>query len=97
MGNEIIDGTLWGNEKVSLNGETRELVEACKNLSIKQVPTITLTTKGDSSLGKLSELTLLGYKDSHTFLPKYEVRSRLPLNIIARILIDTYIILTTEC
>ncbi|MBM7587264.1 DNA-binding MurR/RpiR family transcriptional regulator [Bacillus pakistanensis] len=77
---------------VSLNGETKELVEACKNLKIQNISTITLTAGVDSSLAKLSEITLLGYKGSHSFFPDYEVRSRLPLQVISRIILDAYVI-----
>lgn len=77
---------------VSLSGETEELVEACKNLRINNISTITLTSKMDSSLARMSELILLGYKDSHSYFPEYEVRSRLPLQVISRILLDAYVI-----
>ncbi|GAA0447056.1 MAG: MurR/RpiR family transcriptional regulator [Bacillota bacterium] len=81
---------------VSLNGETPELVEACQNLNMRQVTTITLTTKVDSSLSRLSDMTLLGYKTDHSLFPEYEVRSRLSLNVIARILLDSYVIRTKK-
>ena len=77
---------------ISLNGETQELVEACKNFKIKSVSTITLTAGVDSTLAKLSEITFLGYKGSQSFFPDYEVRSRLPLQVISRILLDAYVI-----
>ena len=79
---------------ISLNGETSELVEACQNLSIRQVTTITLTTRVDSTLSKLSDMTLLGFKSDQSFFPEYEVRSRLSLNVISRILLDAYVIRT---
>ncbi|WP_054950840.1 MurR/RpiR family transcriptional regulator [Numidum massiliense] len=77
---------------VSLNGETIELVEACKNFKIKNISTLTLTTKVDSTLAKLSEMVLVGYKSAHSFFPDYEVRSRLPLHVLSRILLDAYVI-----
>ncbi|CQR46258.1 HTH-type transcriptional regulator GlvR [Paraliobacillus sp. PM-2] len=77
---------------VSLNGETEELVEACKNLNIKQITTMTLTCRMDSSLGLMSEMTFVGYKGGHSYFPDYEVRSRLPLSVISRILLDAYAI-----
>ncbi len=77
---------------ISLNGETAELVEACKNFKMKSISTITLTASVDSSLAKLSEITLLGYKGSQSFFPDYEVRSRLPLQVISRIILDAYVI-----
>jgi len=77
---------------ISLNGETEELVEAAKNLQIKGISVITLTTRVDSSLAKLSEIVLVGYKGNQSFFPEYEVRSRLPLNVLSRILLDSYVI-----
>ncbi len=87
--------SIEGNELaifISLNGETTELVEACKNLTIRQLTTITLTTRVDSTLSSMSEMTFIGFKGSHSYIPDYEVRSRLPLNVIARILLDAYAI-----
>lgn len=77
---------------VSLSGETIELVEACQNFKIKNISTVTLTTRMDSSLAKLSEIIFLGYKGEHSYFPDYEVRSRLPLQVISRILLDAYVI-----
>ncbi|MFD1449025.1 MurR/RpiR family transcriptional regulator [Oceanobacillus profundus] len=81
---------------ISLSGETLELVEACQNLNIKQVTTITLTTNVNSSLSRLSDMTLLGYKSDYSLFPEYEVRSRLSLNVIARVLLDAYVIRTNN-
>lgn len=77
---------------VSLSGETKELVDACLNLKMKSISTITLTAGVDSSLANLSEIVLLGYKGTQSFFPDYEVRSRLPLQVISRILLDAYVI-----
>ncbi len=81
---------------ISLSGETKELVEACQNLRMRQVTTISLTTNLDSSLSNLSDITLLGYKSDQSLFPEYEVRSRLSLNVIARILLDAYVIRTNR-
>ncbi|MDQ0178284.1 MurR/RpiR family transcriptional regulator [Bacillus chungangensis] len=77
---------------VSLNGETEELIEAAKNFKIKAISTITLTTRIDSHLAKLSEIILVGYKGDQSFFPEYEVRSRLPLQVLSRVLLDSYVI-----
>jgi len=77
---------------VSLNGFTEELVEACKNLKLTNVSTITITANVDSPLAELSEMVLVGYKSPHSYFPEYEVRSRLPLQVISRILLDAYAI-----
>lgn len=37
-------------------------------------------------------MTLVGYKGEQSFFPDYEVRSRLSLHVIARILLDAYVI-----
>lgn len=77
---------------VSLNGETPELVYAAKNCYDKEIGTIVITTNSDSTLAELCELTLVGFKSEISFFPDYEVRSRLPLSVIARILLDSYVI-----
>lgn len=77
---------------VSLNGETQELIDAAKNCFNNEIGTITITTNTESSLSNLSELNLVGFKSEVSFFPDYEVRSRLPLSVIARILLDSYVI-----
>ncbi|MBC1981526.1 MurR/RpiR family transcriptional regulator [Listeria welshimeri] len=77
---------------VSLNGETEELIDAAKNCYNKEIGTITITTNKESPLSMLSELVLVGFKSEISFFPDYEVRSRLPLSVIARILLDSYVI-----
>lgn len=77
---------------VSLNGETKELVTAAENCYRNEVGSILITTNTDSPLTNLCEIALVGYKSEGSFFPGYEVRSRLPLSVIARILLDSYII-----
>lgn len=79
---------------VSLNGETPELVEAANNCNQHSIKTITFTANSQSSLAKLSEITFIGFKSSFSYFPDYEVRSRLPLQIMTRILLDSYAIRT---
>ncbi|MBO0441556.1 MurR/RpiR family transcriptional regulator [Candidatus Enterococcus ikei] len=80
---------------ISLNGETSELVTAVKNCLKNDVSTITLTANSSSSLAQLSEIVFTGFKSEGSYFPEYEVRSRLPLSIMARILLDSYAIRTT--
>ncbi|MDI5790011.1 hypothetical protein PO124_21300 [Bacillus licheniformis] len=54
---------------VSLNGETEELVEAAQNFKLQAISTITLTTRIDSRLAKLSEIVLVGFKGEQSFFP----------------------------
>lgn len=77
---------------VSLNGETPELVDAARNCYKNEIGTISVTTNKESTLASLSELVLVGFKSEVSFFPDYEVRSRLPLSVIARILLDSYVI-----
>lgn len=79
---------------ISLNGETKELVAGAKNAFDNGVSTITITTNETSSIAKYSEMLLLGYKSQTSYFPDYEVRSRLPLQVISRILLDSYVIRT---
>ena len=69
-----------------------ELVEAANNCNQHSVRTITFTANSQGSLAKLSEITFVGYKSSFSYIPEYEVRSRLPLQIMTRILLDSYAI-----
>lgn len=81
---------------VSLNGETPELIEAAKNCHQRGIITITFTANSDSTLVKLSEIVFIGFKSPISFFPDYEVRSRLPLQVMSRILLDSYVIRINE-
>lgn len=75
---------------ISLNGETEELVEAIKNCSKNEVTTISFTTAKHSPLAINSTLLFTGYKAPDSFIPEYEVKSRLPLSILTRIVSDAF-------
>ncbi|MFL2128810.1 MurR/RpiR family transcriptional regulator [Ruoffia sp. FAM 24228] len=75
---------------ISLSGETEELVEASDNCLRNETTTITITTSKHSSLAKNSTLLFLGFKASDSFIPEFEVKSRLPLSILTRIISDAY-------
>ncbi len=81
---------------ISLGGETEELVVAAENCQKNGVHTITLTTNEHSRLAALSDTLFTGHKSSQTYIPEYEVHSRLPLLIISRIIIDAYVIRTSS-
>lgn len=81
---------------VSLNGETKELVIAAKNCCASEVGTILLTANKHSSIMPYIEIPFIGFKSEGSFFPDYEVRSRLPLSIMARILLDSYALRTKE-
>lgn len=75
---------------ISLNGETLELVESAKIINSNDVPSILITTNGNSSLAKLCMIVIKGYKSVQSYFPDYEVRSRISLNVISRIILDSY-------
>lgn len=77
---------------ISLNGETEELVTAAKNCYEHEISNILITASADSSLMTLCELCLVGFKSEISFFPNFEVRSRLPLSVIGRVLLDSYAI-----
>lgn len=81
---------------ISLNGKTKELVEAAKNCQDNEVSTILLTANQNSPLYELCEISLVGFKSETSYFPDYEVRSRLPIQVMARIILDAYAIRTEE-
>ncbi|WP_201307518.1 MurR/RpiR family transcriptional regulator [Companilactobacillus farciminis] len=81
---------------ITLNGETKELVAGAKNAFDNGVSTLTITTNEEGSIIKYSEMVLLGFKSQTSYFPDYEVRSRLPLQVISRILLDSYVIRTQK-
>lgn len=73
---------------LSLSGETVELVQASKTLSEQHIPIITITANMQSPLVKNSTVVLNGFKSVVSQFPEFEVRSRLPIEVIARVLMD---------
>jgi DNA-binding MurR/RpiR family transcriptional regulator len=79
---------------ISLNGKTKELVEAANNCQENSVSTILLTANQNSPLYDLSEISFVGFKSEKSYFPDYEVRSRLPIQVMARVILDAYAIRT---
>ncbi|MDO4670642.1 MAG: MurR/RpiR family transcriptional regulator [Aerococcus sp.] len=75
---------------ISLNGETKDLVEAIENCRKADVTTIVFTTQKESSLARQATILFCGYKAPDSVIPEYEVKSRLPLSILTRIISDAY-------
>lgn len=87
----IMSKNIGSNEVViilSLNGETKELIDSAKNAKARGATVISLCCSSTSELLEYSKYTLIGYKHSHIAIRNYEVTSRLPLDIMCRILID---------
>lgn len=77
---------------ISLNGETEELVEAARNCAQNGIRTIMMTANASGTLMNYATLSFVGFKSTISYFPDYEVRSRLPLQVIARVLMDAYAI-----
>ncbi|TCJ98777.1 RpiR family transcriptional regulator [Volucribacter psittacicida] len=79
----------------SLNGYTQELIESAQNANYSGATVMSCTCNPDSPLLAYSDHYLLGYKNSNVAIKTYEVASRLPLQIMARIIID-YLVLNGD-
>lgn len=77
---------------ISLNGNTKELVESAQIAHQKNIFTIVITTNDNGDILKYSDLAIVGFKQDKSYFPAFEVHSRLPLEVIGRILLDSYAI-----
>ncbi|WP_412989798.1 MurR/RpiR family transcriptional regulator [Pediococcus siamensis] len=77
---------------LTLNGNTPELVNAAQSLAHNEVTTITFTCNNAGQIIPYSDLIFLGVKSAESYFPKYEIRSRLPLQILTRIFLDAFAI-----
>lgn len=77
---------------ISLNGETAELIQASQNCVANDVTTLSITANEFGTLSRYSDILFVGYKSPISFFPDYEVRSRQPLQVIVRVLLDAYAI-----
>lgn len=73
---------------LSLNGKTEELVESARNAKARGSKVISLCCANSSKLFEYSTYTWVGYKHSHRAIREYDVASRIPLNIMCRIIVD---------
>lgn len=72
----------------SLNGKTEELLDSAKNARWAGAKIAVCCCNKDSELSSLADYLLLGYSDEHTRIEDYEVRSRLPLYVLSRIIVE---------
>ena len=72
----------------SLNGYTKEIIEATRAAHAAGAGIVTCCCNEDSPLIPISTYSILGYKDRSSAIQGYEVDSRLPLQIISRIIIE---------
>ncbi|NFJ61182.1 MurR/RpiR family transcriptional regulator [Clostridium botulinum] len=76
----------------SLKIGSPEIVESAESAVKTGAKLITCCCVKNSKLENLSDITLIGYKQSRTAIKEFEVTSRLPLFIISRAIIDYLII-----
>lgn len=72
----------------SLNGMTEELIESSKNANLCGAKVLTCCCNDKSPLLELSDCSLVGFQHSHKAIKEFEVSSRVPLQIMARLIID---------
>jgi DNA-binding MurR/RpiR family transcriptional regulator len=72
----------------SLYGKTAELINSAENAVSMGAKVISCCCADETPLKTLSTVYLKGYKYNHVSIKKFEVTSRMPLNVISRILID---------
>lgn len=77
---------------VTLNGNSPELVEASKKMMNRKITSICLTTDGLSPTAQHCDIVFTGFQSGKSYFPDFDVRSRLPLQVISRILIDTLVL-----
>lgn len=77
---------------ITLNGETPELVAAAKTLAARDIPQIILTTNAEAPIVQYADELFVGYKSKAAYFDKYEVASCLPLQVMSRILLDSYVV-----
>lgn len=72
----------------SLNGETREILDSAKNARSNGAGILTFCCNAKSELISISDIAFVGYSDPTSAIVKYEVRSRLPLHVISRVMTE---------
>lgn len=77
---------------ISLSGQTQELIDAARICQQKNAGMITFTANQASELAALSEINFVCHKSAASYFPNYEVRSRLPVQVMARVLLDAFAI-----
>ncbi|WP_196604082.1 MurR/RpiR family transcriptional regulator [Pectinatus haikarae] len=72
----------------SLKGETKELIEVAENCYLNKAKLIVISCASDSPLLQYASHYLLGYYHKKIAIKEFDVTSRIPLSMIARIIVD---------
>lgn len=72
----------------SLNGETKEILGSAKNARGNGAGILTFCCNAKSELIPISDIAFVGYSDPISAIVEYEVRSRLPLHVMSRVMTE---------
>lgn len=72
----------------TLNGMTKEILASCENARSNGAGIITFCCNMESDMIALSDVAFVGYSDPVSAIMQYEVRSRLPLYVMSRVMIE---------
>lgn len=75
---------------ISLNAETEELKDAALNCKQRAIPNLLISANSAGDLANHTHYQLFAFKTELTYFPDFEVHSRLPLYIAARLLLDIF-------
>ncbi len=76
----------------SLNGTTPELVEGAQSASLNGVPVVICCCEEKTPMNDFARCKLIGYQHFDHTIKDYEVASRLPLQIIGRLITDYMVV-----
>ena len=74
----------------SLNGYTPEILEAVENTKNSGAKVIVCCCNLESELIMKADVALIGYSEPYSTLTEYEVKSRIPLYVISRMIIEYF-------
>lgn len=72
----------------SLRGETDSIVDAVRIAKENSVPVVGCCCEKNSTLNSLADIMMIGEKHRDISIKEFEVTSRIPLQVISRVIID---------
>ena len=72
----------------SLRGETESIIDAVKNAKENGVKVVGCCCEKNSTLNSLADIMIVGEKHRDISIKEFEVTSRIPLQVISRVIID---------
>ena len=74
----------------SLNGMTPELIESARNARCRDAKILCICCNPQSELLSYADVSLVGYSEPYSSITEYEVRSRLPLSVLSRMITECF-------